>query len=330
MKLAHRIAAALSGAIVGTALGCLVQLEHRIACGDGYTDFAAGEECDPQDAESFKDACTEANHEGGTAACHPVTCTIIATASQCQFCGDGEKRDVDEESTGSDSDSGSGTDESGDYEECDGDDLDGAVCPGGVGVPRCTSKCKLDASDCPSYCGDKHQDPGEECDFGGIDDFTGIRQCAGVPELSAPIPSPYGDGHPFGSGTARCIGCQWNRADCSYCGNGLLEADVFDLGDGTPSPPEFCDGDLFDEDTLIEQLGGACKQMFPTARRNVRCSATCNAFIEPVGEPNCCVRRGEFCPAERDGLECCHAYLHPEEADHCDEDPSGLLPPTCK
>src|SRR5262249_39842009 len=69
MRLLTIVAALAAGAIVGAS--CLIDVEHRIACGDGYVDPLAGEECDPQVPESFINACEHTNHPHGTAACDP-------------------------------------------------------------------------------------------------------------------------------------------------------------------------------------------------------------------------------------------------------------------
>ena len=68
------------GVVVGNA--CLLDLDHQIACGDKYVDEAAGEECDPGDPDSFKNACADVR-PAGSGACDPEDCTIIKTVEQC-------------------------------------------------------------------------------------------------------------------------------------------------------------------------------------------------------------------------------------------------------
>lgn len=139
---------------VGISAACIVDLDHHVACGDGFHDREV-EECDPEDDESFADACDDADGPSAQPRCNPITCTL-----ECSWCGDGI---VD------------------DGEECEpGDGSPGELaspraCAGaGIGtdheVPplaspyletpyssgqsvRCLADCTYDRTEC-GYCGD--------------------------------------------------------------------------------------------------------------------------------------------------------------------------------
>src|SRR5690606_7905103 len=73
------------------ASGCIIELERRIACGDGYVDVEAGEACDPADpAKAYLNACAANGYSLGEAACDPQSCQIITNLAQCAVCGDGK------------------------------------------------------------------------------------------------------------------------------------------------------------------------------------------------------------------------------------------------
>ncbi|MBC8072542.1 MAG: hypothetical protein IAG13_29745 [Deltaproteobacteria bacterium] len=73
---------------------CMIELEHRIACGDGHVDRRAGEQCDPEDPErAFERICDEAE-PGAIGSCDPSTCQL--DESTCEPCGNG-RVDPDEE-----------------------------------------------------------------------------------------------------------------------------------------------------------------------------------------------------------------------------------------
>ncbi|MEM7155230.1 MAG: hypothetical protein AAF799_20445 [Myxococcota bacterium] len=176
----------LLACIVGGLLGfaaCLVDLEDGIACGDGFTDRDAGEDCDPGDPAGFVGLC---GGQGGS--CNPDTC-------QEECCGDQAVN---------------GT------EECDGIDL-GFVGPGGdpmggdscvgllipgtqvaftSGRADCRADCRYDLSEC-SLCGNGRLDPefpsgsgtnvpAEVCDGDAFDEAQLSAQCRQV------CPAPAG------------------------------------------------------------------------------------------------------------------------------------------
>jgi hypothetical protein len=295
--LAFVVALAL-GVAVGNA--CLLDLDHTIACGDGYVDFEAGEECDPADEDSFINACLGTIRPDGNAACDPVACEIINDRVQCAYCGDGLI----------DRDAG---------EECDGSNNAGA-CPTSGEVSCTSDTCKIDYSLCDK-CGNGIVDPGEECDPGDTGGIAVPRPCAGTlgEDGLEPLKSPYLD-QPYSSGNAvGCLDdCTFDRTECGYCGNGELEK-VGELVSLPTQPtmimsrPEKCDGEEFDLDELAEEF--PCTDM---TVGNVECSSNCLDFVPREG-PACCLPRGAACPDTDEPPRCCHEFSEPEAEQHCSD-----------
>jgi hypothetical protein len=319
----------------GIALGCTLDLVHRVACGDGYVDPVAGEECDPGDPDSYARACLSA-FDGGVADCDRSTCKVIVDAQQCAFCGDDRVNVHPEAADGESSDgSGSGTSDTGDtdddIEECDTSDFQGQTCPGGFGQLACVG-CKINRDGCLPYCGDGHTDPNEKCDP-DIDDLGTTKLCAPGADGTPGVDSPFGQIRLYGSGTAVCgETCEWKQSNCSYCGNAVLEQGETPLDNFGIfiEPAELCDGVLVDDDAVITAYSAGCGDADAPTRPNVRCNSRCNGFVgAPADEPLCCVESGEICPGEGEEVGCCYAYLHPDDRVPCT--PGNMFqPPVCK
>lgn len=291
---------------------CTLELDHAIACGDGYVDERAGEECDPEKPSSYTGACEQIGKPLGSAGCDPTECTIIATSEQCAVCGDGVLDDS---------------------EECDGEDLGDATCPGGLPGLRCTKDCRLDDATCP-MCGNGQRDEGEECDYNEVGGFIMPRRCAGT-ESTQPLPSPFPEfPYTFGETTTCLEGlCRFKRLACSYCGNGRVdEATLVDEIQGHYSLPEVCDGDLLPRAQLEAAKGPFCYEMADlNLRPNVGCAENCLGYEERPNEAPCCIIKGERCPAPTDPFQCCYGFDHPDE-EPCQVviDNQGLASEVCR
>jgi hypothetical protein len=282
---------ALLGAWLGAVLGpaCTIELPSGFSCGDGYWNEDEGEECEPDVPESYENACVGTIRPYGEADCDPETCKIINDAKQCGECGDGY---VDE-SLG---------------EQCDGDELNGASCPGGVGTLQCSTSCRFDTSACRS-CGNQRIDPGEECDPNvGLDELVIKPECKD-------LVSPYGDALPYSAGTPGLCreDCRWERTTCSYCGNDKIETDGYLIDfDGTKAIPEWCDGADFDRGTLEAELANsACTSANADLRPIIECAANCLDFIPIQQAQPCCYKSGAACPDDDSQVRCCYEVENP-------------------
>jgi hypothetical protein len=282
---------ALLGAWLGTVLGpaCTVELPSGFSCGDGYWNQDAGEDCDPGVPESYENACVGTNRPDGIAACDPEHCFIINDLEQCGVCGDGKVDEI----LG---------------EQCDGDELNGASCPGGVGTLQCSTSCRYDISACRS-CGNQRIDPGEECDPNvDLDELVVKPECKD-------LVSPYGDALPYSAGVPGSCreDCTWERTTCSYCGNQKIESDGYVVDfDGTKAIPEWCDGTDFDRGTLEAELAdSACTSASADLRPIVECADNCLDFIPIEQSQPCCYKSGADCPDDDSPVRCCHEAENP-------------------
>ncbi len=325
------------GASSALQISCLIELDHQLACGDGYVDTMAGEECDPQDpARAHESACAKNGFSAGKAGCDPTTCQIVVSAAQCSVCGDGQ-------ATGN--------------EPCDGVDLRGLECPAGGPGLRCKEDCTLDVALCET-CGDSVFDPMvEECerkiacnDDGdcptGICNPQGVCALDGGGGLATPVSCetlepPAGSSSGYSSGqvfASQCTeACTLDRSTCNFCGNGQLDGSYNDIGpDGTyvPRAAEICDGDKFDPDALSTACQDLCTNGSGTVLE-LRCEAQCgdscqdiSASEADIGDPealSCCVLGGEKCNPQ---FPCCFALDNPELADQAClpvETPEGIV-----
>lgn len=139
---AGRLARVLLCAGLGGALvGCVLDLDPLVSCGDGYVDAVAGEDCDPAADDNAKP-------------CNPATCRFAEATC------------------------GNGTIDPG--EACDTTDFANKDCPSGKGYLSCTAQCTLDETTCVA-CGNGKLDPGEECDPSFVsDDFTPPTECSSL------------------------------------------------------------------------------------------------------------------------------------------------------
>lgn len=295
----------LVGTLVGAVTGasCTFPIDGHIACGDGYVDVEAGEDCDPAVLQSYANACVGTTRPAGDADCDPSTCTIINTKEQCAVCGDG----IVDEDLG---------------EQCDGDNLDGEVCPGGVGTLRCGDDCRFDQTYC-KQCGNgvRDTDAGEECD----PNADPSEVIADKPMCST-LESPY-VGRPYTSGQpSSCLDdCRWDRAGCGYCGNDRIEDAGFVVDfEGTPATPELCDGDWFDEEAREGLTSAACPAGDDLRPVVTACSSDCKDFVFDPQE--CCIKKGALCPEQNAPVRCCYEHEEGESPeDSCENKLEGAV-----
>jgi hypothetical protein len=287
-----------SALVAALAASCLLELDHEIACGDGYVDRLGGEECDPAVQSSYVDRCAGTSRPDGQAACDPVLCTVINDKAQCATCGDGT---VDAEFG----------------EQCDGPNLNGRTCLGGGDGLQCAADCQFDYSQCDP-CGNGLLDEDEECDPNQMGDLVIPRQCAGSDEVDPlePVDKPYASGE-----TVRCKDeCRYDRTQCGFCGDGTRDKGIY-VDFEVLGPPEWCDGDNYDDDLIVEQFG-RCED--ETTRKNVGCGVDCRSFVDRTDIAQCCRRKSEACPAVGDATRCCYEYDHPDE-EPCQELFEGMV-----
>ncbi|HEY8375373.1 MAG TPA: hypothetical protein VIK91_02740, partial [Nannocystis sp.] len=292
--------ALLLAAPLGAAAACLIDLEVRIDCGDGFVDVRAGEQCEPAEPASYADKCGEGLIPG-PGACDPKTCQFHP--ERCTRCGNGV---LDE------------------GEECDPANMTPMLCAGGV--ITCRDDCTRDTSQC-DRCGNGVLDPGEECDYL-------LTPGPNVVEIACTeLPTPAGISRRYGSGVATECGtdCRWDRSGCSYCQNNRLEDDsiasliFIDFQKELSPVPEVCDNNHVDYD----ELTAYCKDICGGSVRvecKFKCADDCQGFdiaAVPEDELECCTAPGEDCPYEGGDpdklkigrLDCCRRkHAEPGEA----------------
>ncbi len=274
----RRSLAVCAALLLGSGPACLLRLDDEIACGDGFVDARAGEECDPAVPSSYENACPNLL---GTADCDPNSCLIINDANQCSVCGDSRV------------DASRG-------EECDGDNLGGDACPGGGGALQCNDSCMLDYSECDA-CGNGMIDEGEECDMGAAGGLGTARPCGGTnlgsPDEIPPLPSPTSKDYTSGQTTTCRTDCRYDRSGCGFCGDGVQDGAI-PVQQGDDSAAEWCDGVQFDPERLATVFGPLCDD--PASQRpSVSCGDDCQSFTTIAN--GCCLRRNAACPEDDPG-----------------------------
>lgn len=277
-------------------------IDPTMACGDGYVDRDAGEECDPQDPDpngELEQACESAGyHPAGTAACDPRKCKIIANDVECAVCGDGRINE----------DAG---------EQCEaGLEVD-ALCVDGTNAVECTH-CRFDYGKCPS-CGNGEIDPPfEECDpYEAAGDLTEPIYCS---DLDSKFPKPF----TYGT-TLHCLAdCTYDRSSCSFCGDGEIDGAYTPREEDEPVMlAEKCDGEAADPLALEPYCRQRCTGSILGSLVfdcNFDCAENCLSFVDvPDEELDCCIPPAETCPAQGSGYKCCWELV-PENADS-GEDP---------
>lgn len=293
------------GVAAGVAGGCLVDLPHRLACGDGHADALAGEECDPGDPASFEAACAEREGmPGGRALCDPVNCMVITSQEICAVCGDGIV------SPG---------------EECDGNNLGNKKCRSGHDQVTCNpTTCTFDFSECPD-CGNGTRESHEECDWNDEPQvgFAESIQCSELEPLGEIDYKDYTSGQVLI--TACSESCLLSRKSCGFCGDGVLDGPYTDIGPGdapVSQGAEVCDAPFVDPEALSKLCRNVCKSSPEEAGStlNLRCEYSCATGCkeleppvvaeDPIVDANCCVVGGQSCDPV---LPCCYALDHPGE-----------------
>ena len=171
---------------------------------------------------------------------------------------------------------------------------------------RCGDDCTLDDSLCGT-CGngEVELELGEECDPNKPGDVALVRNCEDL--------QPLTDNGDYAGGAYRECGddCLYSRVACNYCGNleldGALAVDL----EGHSSPPEVCDGYVFDEAYIQQRLSKSiCYQGENGEEGDLRPVVTCDSSctdIHPADtEQVCCVKRDRPCPLPESGRKCCY------------------------
>jgi hypothetical protein len=276
------------GAVLGVVLGCPLELQRGLSCGDGWWD-PEFEECDPRDPDApYLDAC----HEQGfskDATCDPQTCTIRASELECNQCGDG--RAVGDE-------------------ECDGQDLREQSC---FGALRCNDQCRLDYSACGQVCGDGLVLGLEECEPKIIQGEFKSNACSDYMSTAGGIQKPYVDGT---VGPCNKDTCTFGRNGCSFCGDGELDSQYIDyIGpEGTYTfPAEICDGAEVQAAVLEDHCEARCVDDPINGDVVLHCDFECASDCKGIALPDdvvpdqdpaadsCCVAKGSPCPTS--GIE---------------------------
>ena len=288
------LAALWAGAcLLGGLASCVLELSGAIACGDGFVDQRAGEQCDPMAPESYQDGCRDTPWPLGTARCDPVTCELRNGPEDCAACGDGK---IDE---------GEQCDDSAPVlQKC----LDGSpnvVCQG----------CELRYDLCPT-CGNGKKDEGEQCDWKASGDILVPVSCK---ELESPVAQPF----TFGTAEKCQKDCTFDLSRCSFCNNGQVDMSWL-LPGGALILPEACDGEFADPNKLEPFCRMMCTGTVVGDTRfecDFECADDCLSLLpaEPK-DSGCCLARDEPCPLGGDDpFPCCIELNDPGAPAICSE-----------
>ena len=287
----------LAGLLFGGTAACVIDLDHKLNCGDGFTDEDAGEDCDPLDPQSVESACEDKGFASGLARCDPMACKIEVSAELCAVCGDGVL------SPG---------------EQCDGASLGSRRCPSGEDLVACDpDTCLLNYDACPT-CGNGQLEVelGEECDWNYDPGDAVEGEKIDCTDLE-PIGSIQYKGYSQGAVSVNACtkSCQLARKECSFCGDGIQDDSYSDLGlqgNQVTQGAEVCDG----QDASDEAIQKHCKQVCAdSSNLNFRCDFdcvdNCTTMISPATEEaNCCVVGGQECDPV---IPCCFELDNPGE-----------------
>jgi hypothetical protein len=199
-------------------------------CGDQFVNVV-GEYCDtdphgtiPGPAGELAQECPnpnplvpvgdEGNNDFGCLANIDQACRAPGTDGECTLCGDGVRQDVP-------------------FEQCDRDDFK-------TGAPAGSGPCRATGVNACTFCGDgddTNDDPGQTCDDGVLTGIGNDGKCRGAgqgpgfPECTLCGDDVKQGGENCDPGTTPATGNVGCRADCTECGDGVLQ-----------DPPESCDG----------------------------------------------------------------------------------------
>lgn len=316
-------------------VGCLTEVPKIKACGDGYIDFHAGEECDPHaDPVELRDlagdACAANGLPRGEALCDPQTCRFTATPFECSVCGDGFTQG---------------------YEDCD-NSAPPFMCADGKTPLGCTDSCTADFSNCPT-CGNGILDSAEneECEYninfsGGGDGgpgIVGVVSCRDLP-VFADLPAsksqpnePPGQPIHYTNGDVALDACDdtcfFPRNYCNFCRDGELDGAYNDRVNGIliPRPAELCEEGVDSEHMInrCREWCGAASDVVVTC--DYECNADCSdghltfegdwGSAQPIEELGCCLPAGEPCNPNGPPVgvfPCCKGLKNPEGGNGCD------------
>ena len=282
-------------ALLGHAVACVLPLDNQIACGDGFVDVSAGEECDPVLDLSFEGRCGEET----ASRCNPETCRL-----ECGECGDGI---LDAP-----------------FEECEADVPFDDTCDG-PGSVSCID-CEIVRIDCDVACGNGRLEPTEVCDY-NLDAFTTEEEtdCTG-----REVPGNPGKTYTEGRRTCQ-TDCTWDLSRCSLCGDGSIDDAIVDPATDTMiRPAELCDGQWFRDEAAVSECSAYCPGLYVGVTCDVECEEGCLGIrVKDPDAPGCCLLPGA--PSPPGAPPCCCHLDNPDDPTACNdfEAPTPGADPLC-